>query len=206
MFPLRDNVPKRRFPAVTLAIIFLNILVFLQELKLGRHLGPFMVQYALIPARYMRPDEAAMLFGPFQNLGAALLPFFSSMFLHGGWLHLIGNMWAFWIFGDSVEGRIGPGRFTALYLTSGVAAGLLHVFTNPHSEVPTLGASGAIAGVMGAYFRFFPGAKVETLVPPFFFGPIFVLPAVVFLGLWFLLQFFNGVLTLGTGNNFGGVA
>jgi membrane associated rhomboid family serine protease len=133
-------------------------------------------------------------------------PFFSSMFLHGGWLHLIGNMWALWIFGDNVEDRLGHLRYFAFYLASGIAAGLLHVLVNPDSMVPTVGASGAIAGVMGAYFRFYPQAKVQTLIPPFFVGPFFELPAVLFLGWWFLLQFCNGSLSLGPRGNFGGVA
>jgi membrane associated rhomboid family serine protease len=136
-----------------------------------------------------------------------IFAFFSSMFLHGGWIHLLGNMWILWIFGDNVEDRLGRTRFVVLYLASGVAASLLHIFTKAGSQLPTIGASGAIAGVMGAYFRFFPTARVETIIPPFFFGPIFVFPAVLFLGWWFLLQFFNGALSLGVrGTGFSGVA
>jgi membrane associated rhomboid family serine protease len=129
------------------------------------------------------------------------------MFLHGGWLHLFGNMWTLWIFGDNVEDRLGHGRFLGLYVISGFAAGLVHIITNPHSGVPTIGASGAVAGIMGAYFRFFPHARVETVIPPFFFGPVFVLPALIFLGWWFLLQFFNGALSLlARSGDFAGVA
>lgn len=132
---------------------------------------------------------------------------FSSMFLHGGWLHLLGNMWILWIFGDNVEDRLGRARFLGLYLASGLAAAFLHVLTNPSSPVPTVGASGAIAGVMGAYFRFFPHARVETIVPPFFLGPVFDFPAVFFLGWWFFLQFFNGAMSLGAaGPGFSGIA
>jgi membrane associated rhomboid family serine protease len=203
VLPIRDNIPSRRFPAATLSIIGINTLIFLWELQLGpRRLEQAFVDLAIIPIRYSNPDIAQYF-----SLGEQLRPFISSMFLHGGWLHLIGNMWSLWIFGDNVEDRLGRGRFVALYLASGVAAGLVHIYTNLGSQVPTLGASGAIAGVMGAYFRFFPHARVETVIPPFIFGPYFVLPAVLFLGWWFLLQFFNGALSLGAGGNgFGGIA
>ena len=203
MLPIRDNIPSRRFPAATLSIIAVNTLVFLWELQLGpRRLEQAFVEFAIIPIRYSNPDIAQVF-----SLGEQIRPFFSSLFLHGGWLHLIGNMWTLWIFGDNVEDRLGCGRYVALYLASGVAAALMHIYTNLGSQVPTLGASGAIAGVMGAYFRFFPHARVETMIPPFIFGPFFVLPAVLFLGCWFLLQFFNGALTLGAGGKgFGGIA
>jgi membrane associated rhomboid family serine protease len=195
MLPLRDNIPSSRFPAVTLGIIVVNSLIFLQELKLGNHIQSMLLDYAIIPARYTQPD-VAQYYTPAQQI----FSFFSSMFLHGGWLHLLGNMWILWIFGDNVEDRLGRARYLALYLASGVAAALLHIYTNAVGDaalVPTIGASGAIAGVMGAYFRFYPFARVETLIPPFFFGPIFSLPAILFLGWWFLLQFFNGALSLG---------
>lgn len=202
MLPLRDNIPSSRFPAATLSIIALNVLVFLHELKLGHDLNGALLNYAIIPARYTRPD-VAYYFTAAQQVSA----FFTSMFLHGGWLHLLGNMWILWIFGDNVEDRLGRVRYVLLYLASGVAAALMHIYTNAGSLVPTIGASGAIAGVMGAYFRFYPFARVETLIPPFFFGPVFVLPAVLFLGWWFLLQFFNGFLSLGTrGSAFSGIA
>jgi len=202
VLPIRDNIPSRRFPAATLSIIAVNTLIFLWELQLGpRRLEIALWELAVVPVRYSDPD-AARSFSTNE-----LLPFLSSMFLHGGWLHLIGNMWTLWIFGDNVEDRLGRGRYVALYLASGVAAALMHIYTNLGSHVPTLGASGAIAGVMGAYFRFFPQARVETVIPPFIFGPFFVLPAVLFLGWWFLLQFFNGALSLGAGGNgFGGIA
>ena len=116
-------------------------------------------------------------------------------------------MWTLWIFGDNVEDRLGRSRYISLYLASGIAASILHILTNSNSPIPTIGASGAIAGVMGAYFRFFPHARVETVIPPLFFGPVFVLPAVVFLGWWFLLQFFNGTLSLAAENRgFSGIA
>ena len=185
----------------TLGIIAINVLVFFHEVTQGSRLENTLINFAVIPARYTRPD-VAQFFTTYQQIFA----FFSSMFLHGGWLHLIGNMWTLWIFGDNVEDRLGRTRFVMLYLTSGVAAALLHIYTNAGSLVPTIGASGAIAGVMGAYFRFFPHARVETLVPPFIFGPTFVLPAVVFLGWWFFLQFFNGAMSLGARQGFTGIA
>jgi membrane associated rhomboid family serine protease len=202
MLPLRDNIPASRFPAATVTIIVLNVLVFLHELSLGPSLEETLFGYSVIPARYTTPEVALQF-----SLLDQIIPFFTSMFLHGGWLHLLGNMWILWIFGDNVEDRLGRTRYVLLYLASGVAASLMHIYTNAGSPVPTIGASGAIAGVMGAYFRFYPNAKVETLVPPFIFGPYFVLPAALFLGFWFLLQFFNGFLSLAVGReSFSGVA
>jgi membrane associated rhomboid family serine protease len=202
MIPIRDDIPSSRFPALTLGIIALNGLVFFDELRLGRHLPDLFLEYGIVPARYTHPEVARYF-----SSGEQLFAFFSSMFLHGGWIHLLGNMWILWIFGDNVEDRLGRLRYGALYLASGVAAAVLHIFTNAGSPVPTIGASGAIAGIMGAYFRFYPFARVETIIPPFFFGPTFVLPAVLFLGWWFLLQFFNGALSLGSKvGSFSGVA
>ena len=202
MLPIRDDIPSSRFPAVTLGIIAVNVLVFLRELSVGPNLEALLVQYAVIPVRYTVPDVAQLFTVPQQ-----IFALFSSMFLHGGWVHLLGNMWTLWIFGDNVEDRLGRWKYLLLYLASGVAAALLHIYTNLGSQVPTIGASGAIAGVMGAYFRFYPQARVETVIPPFIFGPYFDLPAVLFLGWWFLLQFFNGALSLGAGaRGFGGIA
>ena len=202
MLPIRDDIPSRRFPLVTVILIALNAGVFLHELTLGRRLGPLMLDWAIVPARYADADTARQF-----SLMEQAMPFLTSMFLHGGWVHLIGNMWTLWIFGDNVEDRLGRLKYLGLYLLSGIAAALLHIFTNAHSTLPTIGASGAIAGVMGAYFRFFPHARVETIIPPFLFGPVFRLPALVFLGFWFLLQFYNGALSLASrGQDFGGVA
>jgi hypothetical protein len=207
MIPIRDSTRSETFPFVTKVVILVNVLAFLWELSLGRNVSQAFLQYAVIPARYTHPDAAAEVFGAFGNPVAALLPFASSMFLHGGWLHLIGNLWTLWIFGDNVEDRLGHGRYLLFYLGGGLAASLVHILTNPGSGVPTIGASGAIAAVMGAYFRFYPHARIEAIIPPFFFGPTFVLPAVLFLGWWFLLQFFNGAMSLSVGQRgFGGVA
>jgi membrane associated rhomboid family serine protease len=202
MLPLRDDIPSTKFPAATLSIIVINVLVFLHEVRLGPHLEDLLTTFAVIPARYTDSEVAH-----FYTFSEQIFAFFSSMFLHGGWIHLLGNMWTLWIFGDNVEDRLGRSRYVTLYLAGGIAAALMHIFTNANSAVPTIGASGAIAAIMGAYFRFFPFARVETLVPPFFLGPTFVLPAVVFLGGWFLLQFFNGAMSLGArGPGFSGVA
>ncbi len=202
MLPLRDDIPASRFPAATLGLITINVLVFLYELSVGPQLEEFLLIFGVIPARYTRPEIAEHF-----TFSQQVFAFFSSMFLHGGWLHLLGNMWTLWIFGDNVEDRLGRGKFILLYLASGVAAGLMHIYSNPGSEVPTIGASGAVAGVMGAYFRFFPHARVQTVIPPLIFGPIFVLPAVLFLGWWFFLQFFNGALSLhARGQGFSGIA
>jgi membrane associated rhomboid family serine protease len=202
MLPLRDDIPSRSYPAATVAIIAVNVLVFLYELLLGSQLEYLLRDWAIVPARYTDSDVASKF-----TVAEQARPFLASMFLHGGWLHLFGNMWTLWIFGDNVEDRLGRLRFIGLYLASGFAAGLLHIITNPGSGVPTIGASGAVAGIMGAYFRFFPHARVEMVIPPFFFGPVFVVPAIVFLGWWFLLQFFNGAMSLASGpGDFGGVA
>src|SRR6185436_16968177 len=201
MLPLRDDIPASRFPGVTVTLIVLNVIVFLQELMLGSRLDDALLTWAIIPARYTNGSVATHF-----SLVEQALPFFTSMFLHGGWIHLIGNMWILWIFGDNVEDRLGHGRFLILYLLSGIAAAGLHIITNAGSTMPTIGASGAVAGVMGAYMRFFPHARVHTVIPPFVFGPIFDLPAVLFLGWWLLLQFFNGALSLAGPEGYGGVA
>jgi membrane associated rhomboid family serine protease len=192
MLPIRDNVRSSTFPVVTKLIIVVNVLIFMMQWGMPvERLEQALFFWGIVPRRYTDPD-ASHFFTPFQQA----LPFVSSMFLHGGWMHLLSNMWTLWIFGDNVEDRLGRARYLALYLASGFAAALVHIYTNRYSPIPTIGASGAIAGVMGAYFRFYPHAKVQMLVPPFFLGPIFVVPAVLFLGWWFFLQFFNGAFSL----------
>lgn len=201
MLPLKDDVPSSRFPLWMLLLICLNILVFLGELAAGDRLDQLLLQFGVIPARYMIP-EVAKLF----TRSEQLVPLLTSMFLHGGWVHLIGNMWTLWIFGDNVEDRLGRLRFIFLYFAGGCFASLVHVYTNPTSTLPTIGASGAVAAVMGAYFRLYPHANVVMLVPPFFLGPFFVVPAMLFLGWWFILQFFNGALSLMNADRMGGIA
>ena len=198
MIPLRDVNPSGRFPAVTVAIILVCTAAFLFELALGDTLGHFVQAYALVPRSITYGLET-------HTLGTeSVAPFFTSMFLHGGWLHLIGNMWFLWIFGDNVEDILGHFRYALFYLVCGLAAGLTHYFLSPHSSVPTIGASGAIAGVLGAYLVRFPAARVVTLVPLGFFLQVMELPAWLMLGLWFLVQAVGGFVTLGAAG--GGVA
>jgi membrane associated rhomboid family serine protease len=201
MIPLRDTIRSRTFPVITIAIIVVNALFFFFQLWLGPALNVFIQEFGLIPAKYFwfsdnRPTE----------WGDRFFPFLSSMFLHGGWMHVIGNMWNLWIFGDNVEDRLGHGGFIAFYLGTGLAAGLAHVYLNAGSPVPTIGASGAISGVMGAYFMLYPRSRVLTLVPIFIFIQIIEIPAVFFLGFWFLLQFFQGTASIVAGETLGGVA
>ncbi|MCF7708891.1 MAG: rhomboid family intramembrane serine protease [Verrucomicrobia bacterium] len=192
MIPLKDENPTRRLPIITILVIAVNVWFFFEEIKLGAKAGSFIANYGLIPVRYTNADIAKHF-----TLIEQATPFFSSMFLHGGWLHIVGNMWILWIFGDNVEDKLGPARFIVLYLVSGLVAAMFQIFFTPHSEVPIIGASGAVAGVMGAYLRFYPKAKVVTMIPPFILGPFFLFPAFIFLGVWFILQLFSGTLTLG---------
>lgn len=190
MIPLRDNIPTSRPPIINYAIIIVNCLFFILELAAGPHLQALITTFGFIPARYFVLQEVHP-----ERLLAIYLPVFTTMFLHGGWLHLIANMWTLYIFGDNVEDALGRGKFLLLYLGSGVAGCFAQLLSNPSSPVPMVGASGAIAGVMGAYFSLFPGARVLTLIPVLFFVIIEV-PAYIFLGLWFLLQFLSGTITL----------
>jgi membrane associated rhomboid family serine protease len=199
MIPLRDTVQSHRFPLVTVGIIGVNVLVFLMELSLSpTALEHFFQTWGIVPLRFTHPR--------FQSAGN-YLTLLSSMFMHGGWMHIIGNMWSLWIFGDNVEDRMGRGGFLLFYLLGGLAAGAVHIVTNAASTVPTVGASGAIAGVMGAYLLLFPHSTVLTLVPVFFFLHVAEVPAVLFLGFWFLTQLFSGTLALAAaGAQAGGVA
>lgn len=191
MIPLRDDTPRYTTPFVTYLIITLNVLVFLFEIVLDpRSRADFIFQFGFVPSHV-----SALLAGAQGiTLAGALLPFFSSMFLHGSWLHLIANMWALWIFGDNIEDHLGHARYLVLYLLSGLAGSLVHWFFNVNSNIPSVGASGAIAGVMGAYFLLFPAARVLTLVP-FFFVYFIWLPAWLVLGYWFVAQFLGGAAT-----------
>jgi len=188
MIPLRDTIPSRRTPVVNHAIIAANVLVFLYELSLGRRFDSFLYTYGLVPRDF------------------ALTSLVTSTFLHGGWLHLLGNMLYLYIFGDNVEDRLGHVRYLVFYLLCGMAAGAAQAWTSPHSGLPMVGASGAIAGVSGAYFLFFPTSRVVTLVPIFFFLQVVELPAVYFLLIWFIWQVLSGVATLGDRSGMGGVA
>ena len=193
MLPLRDDIPSRRFPVVTLTLIGLNVLAFLWELRLGPRLQDALLLLGIVPVRYTSPDVAALF-----TWGEQALPFLSSMFLHGGWTHLLGNLWTLWIFGDNVEDRLGKIRFVFFYFLCGIAANLTQTLVDPASAVPTIGASGAISGVLGSYLAFFPRARILTLIPLFLLFPIIEIPAVFFLVLWFIFQLQSGALALFT--------
>jgi len=200
MFPLRDENRSQTVPVLTRALILTNAGAFVYQLMLGPDLRIFMYTWGMVPERV----TLALQYGEESFVGPGLT-LLTSMFLHGGWLHLVGNMWYLWIFGDNVEDRLGHGRFLLFYIASGLVAALLHYALNPTSELPTVGASGAIAGVLGGYLVTFPRARIITLVPLFPFFQVMALPAVVVLGLWFVMQFFSGFLSLGFGSG-GGVA
>jgi membrane associated rhomboid family serine protease len=187
MIPLRDNIPHRRKPIVTTIILIINIVVFLYQLWLGRNSEYFIYTYGFIPHRLFLPA----------SLKAKIFPLFSSMFLHAGFAHLAGNCLYLWIFADNVEDRLGHFNFLLFYLLCGISATLVHTLFNLGSKIPAVGASGAIAGVLGAYFLMFPGARVLTLIPFFLFWELVEIPAFFFLGFWFLYQFLLGMLSLG---------
>jgi len=198
MIPLRDDNPAQRAPIVTRGIIVLNVLAFIYELSISDGTHEFLRDWGVVPGRLF-----AALTGE-TSLPVELLTLITSQFLHGGWLHLIGNMWYLWIFGDNVEDRMGHARFLLFYLASGIVAAVLNAALMPGSPLPTVGASGAIAGVLGAYAFAFPRARVLTLVPIFFFIQIIPIPALVLLGIWFAFQFIAGALS--AGGSGGGVA
>ncbi len=203
MIPIRDTIPSRHAPVMTVVLVAANVAVFLYALTLSRgQIQEFFYLFGIVPARFSHPAWAARIGFPLHTFW----PFLTSMFLHAGWLHLLGNMWTLWIFGDNVEDRMGPLRFLAFYLLCGVVAGGVQWLTNANSTVPTVGASGAIAGVMGAYFVMFPRARILMLLPIFVFPFFFEIPAFVFLGYWFLLQVFSGSLALAGPSEVGGVA
>ena len=198
MIPIRDAIRSTHFPAVNFLIIGLNVLTFLWQLAQGPHLNEALFLFGIVPIRYSNPEISAH-FTTFQQF----LPFLSSMFLHGGFLHILGNMWFLHIFGDNIEDRLGHIRYLIFYIFCGVAAGLVHLLTNWDSKIPTIGASGAISGVMGAYLLLYPRSRILTLIPIFFFFQFLEIPAFIFLGFWFLLQLFSAGLTP---KNVGGIA
>jgi rhomboid family protein len=186
MIPLRDVIPSRTTPYITITIITLNALAWLFEVSLPHQvLNEFLTIYGVVPADFSAPT------------------LITSMFLHGSWSHVIGNMWYLWIFGDNVEDRVGHGRFIVFYLLCGIAAALGQVAVDPNSMLPTIGASGAIAGVMGAYFVLYPHSRVLTLIP-WWFLQIVELPAIALLGFWFLMQLFSAGAIAVTANTHGG--
>ncbi len=201
MIPLRDTIRSYRFPVINLLLIGANALIFLFEISLSPvMLERFIANFGLVPARLHITEPALLLAQPL-----ALLPMLTHMFLHGGWVHFLSNMWILFIFGDNVEDRMGSGRYLVFYLLSGFASGILQAAVDPSSSVPAIGASGAIAGVLGAYFVLFPGARVVTLIPIFLFPWFVEIPAIFYLGFWFVSQLFSGIAVLGQAS-MGGVA
>lgn len=196
MLPLFDNNKRRRTPTITVLLILANLAFFAYELYLAQlgQLEPFLRQHAFTPASLTESPSAA---------GA--LTVFTSMFLHGGWLHLLANLWFLWLFGNVVEDRLGPFRFLFLYLLSGMGAASMQYTVGPFSEIPMVGASGAIAGILGAYLLLFPTALIFTLVP-LWFAPIIPIPAFIFLILWFVLQIWQGIGSFMASDVTGGVA
>jgi membrane associated rhomboid family serine protease len=205
MIPIRDDTPRFSKPFVTYFIIALNAVVFLLELSVSgpdhRALNSLMYQFGVVPVHF----ERALVAGSHASLPGLLLPVLTSMFLHASWLHIIGNMWVLWIFGDNIEDYLGHFTYLLFYLVSGFAAAAAHILLNAGSNVPSVGASGAIAGVMGAYFVLYPRARVLVWFPPIFF---FHLPAWLVLGYWFLVQFLSGAATsiAETSQTSGGIA
>jgi membrane associated rhomboid family serine protease len=202
MIPLRDLNPRHGTPLVTILLIAANAAAFFYQVSLGPQAGQQLVYtFGMVPARF----EWALA-QPDVNLAAAVVPFFTSMFLHGGWLHLIGNMWFLWVFGDNIEDRMGHLRYLVFYILCGLGAGAAHLVFNLNSTLPAVGASGAVSGVLGAYLVLFPHARIITLVPLVFVFFTARLPAVLLLGYWFLLQFLGGMAGLAQPRGGGGVA
>lgn len=196
MIPLGDDIPSRRFPVVTVALIVVNTVVFLIAFLFEPVANQMVQTFGTIPAEitanWMNPLESVTLF--------------TAMYLHGGWAHLLGNMLYLWIFGDNVEDRMGPVRYFIFYTLCGLVSGLAQVLAMPGSRIPAIGASGAIAGVLGAYLLLYPRARVRTLIPLIFIYTTVYLPAIVVLGGWFVIQFLNGLASLNVIVQTGGVA
>ena len=203
MIPIRTTAPTRYPPFVTWALIAVNCAVFFIQLSLTPpELEEFLLRFALIPARYSLP----LAYGQSGFTLADYIPFVTMMFLHGGWLHLIFNMWTLWLFGPAVEDRMGPGRYLLFYLGCGIAASLAQMASDPFSAVPAVGASGAIAGVLGCTMSLFPLSRVIVVVPILFVPLFFELHTVVYVGIWFLIQVLQGTLALLQPMEGGGVA
>jgi membrane associated rhomboid family serine protease len=201
LIPLKDMTPRRSVPVVTLLLIAVNVIVFIHQISLPpRAADAFIQMYGLVPAKIQYA-----LAGRHYTLQEALLPLFTCMFLHAGYLHIIGNMWFLWIFGANVEDAFGPIPYLFFYLGCGVISSVTQAAFSWGSHVPSLGASGAISGVLGAYIILFPGSRILSLVPLFIIWFMARSPAVVFIGLWFLVQFLSGIGSLGVASA-GGVA
>jgi membrane associated rhomboid family serine protease len=195
LLPIGDFNPRRFFPIATVGIVLANVLVFIYQLTLPeKALDAFVMTAGMIPAKVTHSFSA--------GAAASLV---TSMFLHGGWMHIIGNMLYLWVFGDNVEGHLGSLAYLAFYIFAGVAAALAQISADPSSQVPTIGASGAVAGVLGAYAVLYPRNRVRVLLTLFYFIRVVQMPAIVVLGFWFILQLFNGLAAI-TASSSGGVA
>ena len=190
MIPLKDTIPSRTYPYINISLILINVAIFFYELSLGRGLIRFIYTYGLIPKKFFYLAHQGSY--PLEQY----FPFFTSLFLHGGWLHVIGNMLFLWIFGDNVEDRMGHFKYLIFYILCGFGAGFTHVYLNSASTIPAVGASGAISGVLGAYFILFPRSRIVTLMPVFFFLTLVEIPAFFFIGVWFLFQLVKGAFSI----------
>lgn len=195
MIPLRDNIASRTLPIINYALIGANLICFLYQLSLGPHLDKFVLAWGMVPVKLLNYQGGVFI--------DSFTPVITSMFLHGGWLHFLGNMLYLYIFGDNVEDRMGHGRYLVFYLLCGICAAAAQLWAAPASRIPMVGASGAIAGVMGAYFCLYPRARIVTLIFLFIFIEFIEVPAFFFLAFWFLLQFINGAIS---SSSQGGVA
>ncbi|MGI6224876.1 MAG: rhomboid family intramembrane serine protease [Peptococcales bacterium] len=195
MIPLRDTIRPRTYPIVNITIIVLNIIFFLMESSLNEiGLVEIFYLFGLTPSSFLRNLEMG-------NFSAAITPLFTSIFLHGGWLHIISNMLFLWVFGDNVEDRVGHFKYLVFYLTVGAIANITQVLADPLSTIPIIGASGAVAGILGAYYVSFPRAKILALIPIIFFFTLMEVRASFFIIFWFILQVFNGVFSISTVGN-----
>ena len=201
MFPIRDTIISRRAPAITRLLILLNVIVFFWQVRLGPAVEAAIYRFGVVPSHWVVSTPSDFFDWP-----QLFLTLLTSQFLHGGILHLVFNMWYLWIFADNVEDRLGHVRFLLLYLGCGVAAAVTQLLITPRSAIPMIGASGAIAGVLGAYLLMFPTARIVTWVPLGFFMERIELPAALFLGFWFLIQWFQGMTSIGRFTDVGGVA
>jgi membrane associated rhomboid family serine protease len=201
MIPLKSLTPRTTIPVITLLLIAVNVIVFFNQLSMSPRMEQsFVMQYGMVPAHLQ-----VALTNPRVPLASGVIPLFTSMFLHGGWLHILGNMWFLWVFGASVEDRLGHLPYLFLYLVCGLGAGVAQTIVQWGSQVPSIGASGAISGVMAAYLVLFPGAQILTLVPLLIIFFTVRLPALLFIGYWFLLQLVSGLNSLQMPGAGGGV-
>ena len=181
MFPLKDDIPAKRFPVVNVVLIGINVVVFVFEMGMGPHTEQVIMQYGFVPARFSSMYYTTV---------------FTSLFLHGSLFHLLANMWMLWIFGDNVEDCMGRARYLVFFFLCGIASVFAQAMSNPTSTLPLVGASGAISGVLGAYFLTYPRARILTLVPIFILFYLIDIPAYIFLGFWFLMQFISGYASM----------